>query len=147
MCGQYSFVQFFCQVLFSSENEALHFAQAALHDLCYLQVGEVFEAVEYQGGTLLVSEVTNGSAQLFYLLAVDNLLLRVTVVTADFRQMLHTVGRYEAAGFAQLLADGVDRDSIDERAQFRVEAESGQGNVELDEDLLGHLLDVKTRAA
>lgn len=90
--------------------------------------------------------MSDGGAEGFHLLVVDDLLLGVAVGGHLFQRVLPFVAAKDTFAFVQHLADDVDSDAVDIRAQLRVETEAGKGHVEFDEDLLCHFFHLKAGA-
>ena len=137
----------FGEVFLGAEDERFHLGKGALHDFSNLVVGEILEGVEYEGCALFVLEVSNGGAEGFHLLVVDDLLLGVAVGGHLFWRVLPFVAADKALPFVQHLADDIDCDAVDVRTQLRVETEAGKGHVELNEDLLCHFFHLESGAA
>ena len=92
-------------------------------------------------------EVSDGGAELVHLFLMDDLLLGVAVGGHLFRRILPFVAAKDAFAFVQHLANDVDSDAVDIRAQLRVETEARKGHVEFDEDLLCHFFHLEAGTA
>ena len=113
-----------------------------MHHFCDIVVGEVVEGIEDKCCALLVLEFANGLVQQSCLFLLQHLVLARIHALSQWVGNDWVVGD-DAAVTLNHLGDDIDGDAVYESTQARCVSETRKGCVELYEDLLRYLVNIK----